>query len=112
MPTTHQRMRESVPDEVPRPDTQKLVLDPDDPLIPVREIAREAMGRFPSPASIWRWCGKGATGIRLPSVMLSGKWMTSRRCWLEWLEARTAVKLERDTVEDASDSELQEFGLA
>ena len=94
------------------PTPSELTIDPNDPLVPVRDIAREAMGRFPAPPTMWRWCGRGATGIRLPAVMLSGKWMTSRRCWLAWLQARTAVKLERDTVEDASDSELQEFGLA
>ena len=44
--------------------------------------------------------------------MLSGKWMTSRRCWLEWLQARTAVKLERNTVEDVSDTEMHEVGLS
>jgi len=75
------------------------------------DIAREALGRYPSPPTMWRWCGKGVTGIRLPAVMLSGRWMTSRRCWLAWLQARTAVKLGRDPVEDASDAELRDVGL-
>lgn len=94
------------------PAPPELTIDPDDPLVPVRDLAHEALGRNPAPPTMWRWCGRGATGIRLPAVMLSGKWMTSRRCWLEWLQARTAVKLERNTVEDVSDTEMHEVGLS
>ncbi len=101
---TNKRKRPAAATTVAPPE---LTIDPDDPLVAVREIAQESMRRFPSPPSIWRWCGRGATGIRLPSVMLSGRWMTTRRCWLAWLQARTAAKLDPDTVQtvqDASDT--------
>lgn len=85
-----------------------LTIDPDHPLYPVRDLAKEGTGNYPSCVTMWRWCaGKGASGgLRLPAVKLAGKWMTTRAVWLAWLQARTARMEARRRKDTDSDDDL------
>lgn len=66
-----------------------------DQLYPVAKAVERLTGTRPHPTTVCRWCRKGASGIPLPSLIVSGRRMTSLEALEQWLrdvtEARNAV---------------------
>ncbi|WP_425400362.1 DUF1580 domain-containing protein [Aeoliella sp.] len=51
----------------------------DEPLRPVGAIAEQVTGSRPHPTTVSRWCGgRGASGIKLPSILHGGRRMSKR----------------------------------
>lgn len=72
-----------------------LDLESDEPLEPVARIFEDLTGSRPHPTTVVRWCaGRGAAGIKLPSIIARGKRVSKRSACRAWLrainEARTA----------------------
>ncbi|MCH8841102.1 MAG: DUF1580 domain-containing protein, partial [Planctomycetes bacterium] len=42
-------------------------------------------GTRPHPTTVCRWCRKGVSGIPLPSLIVSGRRMTSLEAHAQWL---------------------------
>lgn len=55
------------------------------------EIARLNGGKPPSPTAWWSWIKHGRAGIRLPSVVVGGKRMTTISAFASWIHATTAA---------------------
>lgn len=53
------------------------------------QIALRNDSRTPSPATWSAWCHKGLHGIRLPSVTVGGRRLTTLRSFAEWIVATT-----------------------
>ncbi|MCO6044635.1 DUF1580 domain-containing protein [Aeoliella sp. ICT_H6.2] len=65
-----------------------LDLTSDEPLEPVADIAERETGVRPHPTTIVRWCaGRGAAGIKLPSIVATRRRMTKRSVYRAWLQA-------------------------
>lgn len=59
-----------------------------DELRPVAGIAEELTGQRPHPTTVVRWCaGRGAAGIKLPSLLANGRRVTTRAAYHAWLQA-------------------------
>lgn len=70
------------------PSLPDIDLTSGDPLEPVAKIAEDLTGSRPHPTTVVRWCaGRGAAGIKLPSILASGKRMTTRLAYRAWLHA-------------------------
>ncbi len=61
-----------------------------DALIPLGELAKQRLGKRPSPATLWRWRLRGVNGARLAVVKSGGCWMTTAAAFAEFLRAQTA----------------------
>lgn len=55
------------------------------------EIARLNGGKPPSPTAWWSWMKHGRAGLRLPSVVVGGKRMTTLSAFTSWIHATTAA---------------------
>lgn len=55
------------------------------------EIARLNGGKPPSTTAWWSWMKRGRAGIRLPSVFVGGKRMTTLPAFTSWIHATTAA---------------------
>lgn len=72
-----------------------LDITSDEPLEPVAKIAEDFTGSRPHPTTVVRWCaGRGAAGLKLPSILAGGRRMTKRSTFIAWL---TAVNDSRNT---------------
>lgn len=75
----------------------RLEIAPGDQLFPVATAAEKRTGQRPHPTTVCRWCGKGASGVVLPSVIVSGKRMTTLEAFGQWIhdvtEQRNAARL-------------------
>lgn len=88
-----------------------LRMDPSHRRVRVRDLAKEMLGEYPAPPTIWRWMhGRSKTGLALPGLLLAGTWFTTRECFNQWLELRTRIKLGMPV--DVTDAELSSVGLA
>lgn len=85
-------------------------LDTDEPLLPVGRIAEEITGSRPHPTTVVRWCaGRGAAGIRLPSILHGGRRMTKRSVFCAWLQACNEARQRRSAeVKEGQDSVVAE----
>jgi len=68
---------------------QMLTVAPGEQLLPVATVAEKLTGQRPHPTTVCRWCGKGASGVALPSLIVGGKRMTSVDAFKQWLQAVT-----------------------
>jgi len=59
-------------------------------VFPVREAPRHIPGR-PSQASVWRWVLHGVGGIKLDSILMGGRRLTSSEAIQRFADARTAA---------------------
>lgn len=55
------------------------------------EIARLNGGKPPSATAWWSWTRNGIAGIRLPSVVVGGRRMTTLAAFASWIHATTAA---------------------
>jgi hypothetical protein len=116
-PAHKTRRKAATPAENTRePQTVKIIDDLQDGelLIPVRQLAREILGRDLNPACQWRWIIRGYAGNRLAVLNAGGRWCSTRRHFLEFCARRTEQHLSaRGTrgIEDATDAELSDAGL-
>ena len=58
-------------------------------VFPVNEAPKHIPGR-PSQASVWRWVLKGIGGIKLESILIGGRRLTSTEAIQRFADARTA----------------------
>ena len=65
-------------------------IKPDDKLFPVATAIEKRTGKRPHPTTTCRYCLKGAAGLPLPSLMVSGRRMTSLEALDQWLRDVTA----------------------
>lgn len=57
-------------------------------LEPVASIAEDVTGYRPHPTTIVRWtAGKGAASIKLPSIIVGRRRMTTKSAYVAWLQA-------------------------
>ena len=61
-----------------------------DELVPLGELARQRLGKRPSPATLWRWRLHGVNGAKLAVVKSGGCWMTTPAAFGEFLRLQTA----------------------
>lgn len=81
-------------------------------LRPVSLIARDRLGKRPSPATVWRWCKRGVRGgVKLEAVNVSGSWHTTAEAFAEFLRRQTAQALAPRESEGATDEALEAAGL-
>ncbi len=74
----------------------ELDITSDEPLEPVAKIVEDITGSRPHPTSVVRWCaGRGAAGIKLPSVLAGGRRMTKRSVYRDWLTAVNDARTHR-----------------
>lgn len=52
-------------------------------------VARLNGGKLPSPTAWWSWTTHGREGLRLPTVKVGGRRLTSERALIEWIRAVT-----------------------
>lgn len=52
-------------------------------------VARLNGGKPPSPTAWWSWTTNGREGLRLPTVKVGGRRLTSERALIEWIRAVT-----------------------
>lgn len=82
------------------------------PLRPVSEIAMQATGRRPAPATTWRWCKLGTRRGVLPAVRVYGSWHTTAAAFRAWLHvADRADTSEAGRAETPLDDMLTSAGL-
>ena len=78
------------------PDTLSTALqiaaDEDDKLEPVGKVAEMVTGTRPHPTTTSRWCRRGTSGVLLPSLVVAGKRMTSRKAYAQFLRDVTAKR--------------------
>ncbi len=65
--------------------SNNLLITVGDKLYPVAKAAEMNTGTRPHPTTVCRWCRKGASGIPLPSLIVSGRRMTSLEAHAQWL---------------------------
>lgn len=65
----------------------ELDITTDEPLEPVAKIAESYTGTRPHPTTVVRHCGRGAEGIKLPSILAGGRRMTKCSTYRAWLQA-------------------------
>lgn len=70
---------------MPAAESKDLQITPGDKLRPVAKTAEMVTGTRPHPTTVCRWCRKGASGIPLPSLIVSGQRMTSLEAFEQWL---------------------------
>ena len=89
-------------------------------LMTVREIS-ESLPTHPHIGTIWRWYARGLHGIRLDTVMIGGRRMSSREAMQRFTEQTTAhrdgtptpsqtAKQKQRSLDDA-DKTLREAGI-
>jgi len=61
-------------------------------LYPLTQAVEKATGRKPHLSTVIRWTTRGSAGIRLESVMLGGRRLTSEDAVLRFTEAVTRAK--------------------
>lgn len=69
-----------------------LSLAEGDKLFPVPAALEKLTGQRPHPTTTCRYCLRGVAGVVLPSVVVSGKRMTTLSAAGEFLRAVTAAK--------------------
>ena len=86
-----------------------------DTLTPVRELARQRLGRHISPATIWRWRLKGVRGAYLEMVWARGCWCTTDAAFAEFIREQTAAMSraadEGSDRDEATERRLRSAGL-
>ena len=77
-----------------------------DELVPLGELARQRLGKRPSPATLWRWRLHGVNGAKLAVVKSGGCWMTTVAAFADFIRAQTAnctpVPLDSDAPTERS----------
>ena len=63
----------------------------DEKLLPLIQAVEQATGRRPHLSTVLRWCVRGSRGIRMESVMLGGRRMTTVAKVHRYIEATTAA---------------------
>ena len=98
------------PSPVPRPAAQRLI---DEGLVLVVEAASDANIRITSKTAL-RWCLSGVRGVRLESVKVGGRRMTSRPAFARFVAASqppTAGQTAPGMDREAADRVLRAYGL-
>ena len=73
-----------------------LDLSTDEPLEPVAKIFNDLTGTRPHPTTVVRWCaGRGAGGIKLPSILAGGRRVSKRSVCRDWLQAVNDARTSR-----------------
>ena len=55
-----------------------------------RTELRRSTGRRPDKTTLYRWCLRGVGGVKLESIRLGDRILTSRQALTRFIEARTA----------------------
>ena len=75
--------------------SKNLKITPGDKLFPVAKGVEMLTGNRPHPTTTSRWCRRGTSGVVLPSLIISGRRMTSLVALEKWFrdvtERRNAV---------------------
>jgi len=89
-------------------------------VFPVNEAPKHIASR-PSQASVWRWVLNGVGGIKLDSILIGGRRLTSSEAIQRFADARTAAfngepapartPRQRQRAIDAADDELSRDGI-
>lgn len=69
--------------------SQNLQIAPGDQFLPVAKAVETLTGNRPHPTTVCRWCRRGTSGIPLPSLIISGRRMTTLKALEQWLRAVT-----------------------
>ena len=64
----------------------------DEKLMPLVDAVQAATGRRPHLSTVWRWCTRGARGIRLECRVLGGRRYTSPDAVARWMELTTIAR--------------------
>lgn len=70
----------------------RLDVSQGDRMYPVAAAVERLTGQRPHPTTVCRWCHKGSAGIVLPSLIVSGRRMTSLEAVGEWLHDVTDAR--------------------
>ena len=62
-----------------------------DDLRPINELCKRRLGRKVSPATLWRWRLKGARGVKLECVYVTGVWCTTTTAFAAFIAGTTAA---------------------
>ena len=89
-------------------------------VFPVNEAPKHIPGR-PSQASVWRWCLYGCGGIKLESILMGGRRLTSTEAIQRFADARTSqadgapapprTSRQRQRGIDRAEAELAKAGI-
>jgi len=89
-------------------------------VFPVNEAPKHIASR-PSKASVWRWVLRGVGGIKLESILIGGRRLTSSESIQRFADARTAqangepvptrTSRQRQAAIDRAERELSEAGI-
>ena len=66
-----------------------LQITPGAKLLPVAKALEILTGNRPHPTTVCRWCRRGAAGLMLPSLIVSGRRMTTVEALDAWLREVT-----------------------
>jgi hypothetical protein len=73
------------------------LIDPEhDDLVPVRQLAKQRLGKTISPSCLWRWLRKGVRGCRLEAVQVMGVWHTTPAAFGAFIAGQTAAAMAGD----------------
>ncbi len=69
-----------------------LAICPGDDLVPVATAFERITGQRPHGTTVVRWSKRGTGGIILPTLMVSGRRMTTMEAAYAWIEATTQAR--------------------
>lgn len=82
------------PPNTPSKNATTSLIDPQhDPLIPIRQLAKERLGKSISPSCQWRWIRRGVRGVRLEAVQAMGVWCTTPAAFGAFISGQTRAAL-------------------
>jgi len=99
-----------------------LPIAPGEPLLPMATAVHRATGRRTHVTTCHRWRLRGVRGVRLPTVLVGGRRLTSVGAVLRWIEAtqpdgeaapatRGETSRQRQAAIERAERELREAGV-